>query len=222
MKRYTVINNFVNLLHDNDILIFSGEELCKEVYKNNKPNYFYIKDSIGVAVPFGLGIAMCTDKRIFVFIGEGELLRELGIISQIGASKCSNIFLVLLDNSCYQSAGGSPTVFENMLSKKGFIYNSNTKVTTFTKHFKDREFRALEERFSILIGPMVVLMDVDRGIKKGLEEVDIDLERQRNRISKLILNLTKETAMFIPPVLYMSDVATETLNIDMLKTGGTE
>jgi hypothetical protein len=222
MKRHTVVNNFVNLLHDNDILIFSGKELCKEVYKNNKPNHFYIKESIGVAIPFGLGIAMCTDKRIFVFVGEGELLRELGVIAQIGASKCNNIFLVLLDNGCYQSAGGYPTVFENMLSKKGFIYNSNTKVITFTKHFKDREFKRLKDRFPRLIGPMVVLMDVDKGIKRGLEEVDIDFGEQRDRISKFILDPTKETAMFVPPILSMPAVDTKTLNIDMLKTGGTE
>lgn len=220
MKRYTVINNFINLLHDNDVLIFSGEELCKEVYENDKRNHFYIKDSIGVAIPFGLGIAMCTDKRVFVFVGEGELLRELGIISQIGASKCSNMFLVLLDNGCYQAAGGYPTVFENMLSKKGFIYNSNTKVITFTKHFKDRQFKRLKDRFPRLVGPLVVLMDVDKGVKKGLEEIDIDFKEQRDRISKFILDPTKETAMFVPPIMPMPDIETKTLNIDILKTGG--
>ena len=218
MKRYTVVNNFVNLLHDNDVLIFSGEELCKEVYGNNKPNHFYIRDSIGVAIPFGLGIAMCTDKRVFVFVGEGELMRELGIISQIGASKCSNMFVVLLDNGGYQSAGGYPTVFENMLSKKGFIYNSNTKVITFTKHFNDKEFKKLKERFLRLVGPMVILMDVDKGIKKGLEEIDVDFEEQRDRISKFILDSTKETAMFVPPILSMSDIDIKTLNVDALKS----
>ena len=220
MKRYTVVNNFVNILHENDVLIFSGKELCKEVYGNHQPNYFYIKDSIGVAVPFGLGIAMCTDKRVFVFIGEGELIRELGIISQIGASKCNNIFLVLLDNGCYQSAGGYPTVFENMLSKKGFIYNSNTKVITFTKHFKDREFKKLKARFLRLMGPMVILMDVDRGIKKELEEINIDFKEQRDRISEFILDSTKETALFVPPILPKPDLDTKTLNIDVLQTGG--
>lgn len=220
MKRYTVIKHFIDLLHENDILIFSGSELCKEAYQYRNNNCFYIEDSIGVAAAFGLGIAMCTDKRIFVFLGEGELLRELGIIAQIGASKCSNMFLVLLDNGCYQSAGGYPTVFENMLSKKGLIFNSNTKVITFTKHFKDKEFKRLKDRFTRLMGPMAILMDVDKGIKKGLGEIDIDFEEQRDRISEFILDSTKETAMFIPPVLPMPDVDTKTLDLDMLKTGG--
>lgn len=220
MKRYTVIKHLIDLTHDNDVLIFSGKELCKEAYQYNKDNCFYIEDSVGMSAAFGLGIAMCTDKRIFVFLGEGELLRELGIIAQIGASKCSNMFLVLLDNGCYQSAGGQSTVFENMLSKKGFIYNSNTKVITFTKHFKDNQFKRLKNRFPRLMGPMVILMDVDKGVKRGLEEINIDFKEQRDRISKFILDSTKETAMFVPPIMPMSDVENKTLNIDILKTGG--
>jgi hypothetical protein len=130
------------------------------------------------------------------------------------------MFLVLLDNGCYQSAGGYPSVFENILSKKGFIFNSNTKVITFTKHFKDKEFKRLKDRFPRLMGPMVILMDVDKGIKKGLDKININFEKQRDRVSKFILDPTKETAMFVPPIMPMPDVDTKTLNIDMLKTGG--
>lgn len=222
MKRYTVIKHFIDLLHENDILIFSGPELCKEAHEYKKNNYFYMEDSIGMAASFGLGIAMCTDKRVFVFLGEGELLRELGVLAQIGASKCSNLFLVLLDNGCYQSAGGYPSVFENLLSKKGFIFNSNTKVITFTKHFKDKEFKRLRDRFPRLMGPMVVLMDVDKGIKKGLDKININFKKQRDGVSKFILDPTKETAMFVPPIMPMPDAEIKTLNVDMLKTGGIE
>jgi len=220
MKRYTVVKHFISLTHDNDVLVFSGKELCKEAYQYKKDNCFYIEDSTGVAISVGLGVAMCTDKRIFVFIGEGQLLRELGIISQIGASKCSNIFIVLLDNGCYQSAGCYPTVFENMLSKKGFIYNSNTKVITFTKHFKDNQFKRLKGRFSRLTGPLVVLMDVDRGIKRGLPEINIDFENQRDRMLEFILDSTKETALYVPIIMPVPNAVTKTLNIDKLNTGG--
>jgi len=220
MKRFIVIKHLIDLLHENDVLIFSGAELCKEAYQYKNNNCFYIEDSVGVAAAFGLGIAMCTDKRVFVFMGEGELLRELGILAQIGASKCSNMFLVLLDNGGYQSAGGYPSVFENVLSKKGLIFNSNTKVITFTKHFRDREFKRLKDRFARLMGPMVILMDVDKSIKKGLPKIKINFKEQLHNVSKFILDSTKETAMFVPPILPMPDSETNTLNIDTLKTGG--
>jgi len=210
----------MGLLDDNDVMIFSGQELCNEAYQYNSDNCFFIKDSVGMAIPFSLGMAMCTDKRVFVFVGEGELLRELGVLAQIGASKCSNLFVILLDNGCYQSSGGHPSVFDNVLSKKGLIYNSNTKVITFTKHFKDKQFKRLADRFTRLIGPIVILMTVDKGKKKGLSDVVIDMEEQRDRISKFILDHTKETAMFVPPVLAMPDINSQTLNIDVLKTGG--
>ena len=70
------------------------------------------------------------------------------------------------------------------------------------------------------MGPLVILMDVDKGIKKGLAEINIDFKEQRDKMSKFILDPNKETAMFIPPILPMPDVETKTLNIDMLKTGG--
>jgi thiamine pyrophosphate-dependent acetolactate synthase large subunit-like protein len=222
MRRYTIVKHIINFLDDNDILIFSGTELCKEAYKYHKDNIFYIDDSIGVAVPFSLGIAMCTNKRVFVFVGEGELLRDVGVLSQIGASKCRNMFLILLDNGCYQSAGGYPSVFDSLLSKKGFIYNSNTKVITFTKHFKDKDIKRLKNRFERLVGPMVVLIEVDKGIKKDLVALDVDILEQRDRILNLITDLEKETAMFVPPIALGTDTEIKTLNVDTLKTGGTD
>jgi len=221
MKRYTVVKNLIGLLDDNDVLIFSGEELCKEAYQYSSDNCFFIKDAVGMAMSFSLGMAMCTDKRVFIFLGEGELLRELGVLAQIGASKCSNLFVILLDNGCYQSSGGHPSVFDNVLSKKGLIYNSNTKVITFTKHFKDKQFKRLASRFTRLVGPIVILMSVGKGKKKGLDNITIDLEEQRDRISKFILDHTKETAMFVPPVLPTPDIDVQTLNVDLFKIGGT-
>jgi hypothetical protein len=220
MKRYTIIKNILGLLDENDVLIFSGEDLCKEAYEYHKDNHFYVKGSVGSAASFGLGIAMCTDKRVFVFLGEGELLRELGILVQIGASKCSNMFLVLLDNGCYQSSGGYPSVFDSLLSKKGFIYNANLKVTNFTKHFKDKVFKKLKDRFLRLVGPLVILMEADKGLKKNLEDIDIDFEEQRERIIKLVTDLEKETAMFVPPIATGLDSGVQTLNVDALNIGG--
>ena len=220
MKRYTVVRNLIELIHENDVLVFSGDELCKEAFMSHKDNHFYVQESIGVAIPMALGMAMCTDKRVFVFVGEGELLRDLGVLAQIGASKCRNMFIIILDNGCYQTAGGYPNIFESLLSKKGLIYNANMKVSTFTKHFKDKHFKRLKNRFERLIGPMAILMDVDKGVKKDLPHVDIDLEEQRDSISKLVMDKEKETALFYPPTLTDLESEIKTLNIDLLKIGG--
>jgi hypothetical protein len=219
MKRYTVIKNFINLLEENDILIFSGRELCREAYQANSPNCFYINESAGVAPAFGLGLAMCTDKRVFVFIGEGELLRELGIVAQIGVSRCQNFFLVVLDNKCYQTAGGHPTIFERLLSKKGLIFNSGSKVSTFTKHFQDKRFKRLKDRFTRFVGPLVILMDVDKGVNKSLEEIDINFIEQRDKLIEFAQNEDLETALFAPPLLpEVGEI--NALNLSELSSGG--
>ena len=216
MKRYITLKNFINMLNDNDVLIFSGKELCKEAFEYDKPNHFYINNTNGIAPAFGLGAAMCTDKRIFTFIGEGELLRDLGIVAQIGASRCENMFLIVLDNGCYQSAGGHPSIFESILSKKGFIYNSGSKVIDFTKHFQDKNFKRLKDRFTRLTGPLVIFIDVDKGFKKDLKEIEIDYISQRDRIKKLIENKELKSALFVPPPL--GEITT--LNVDNMSIGG--
>jgi len=220
MKRYTTIKNFINLLHENDVLIFSGSEVCKEAYLYDKSNYFYINKSFSVAASFGLGMAMCTDKRIFVFIGEGELLRELGVLAQIGISKCTNMFLVVLDNGCYQMAGGHPTIFEGVLSKRGLVYNSGCKMIALTKHFKDRRFKQLKDRFSKLTGPLVFLMDVDRGVKKDLKEIDLDFVKRCTELKEFVQNQNLESALFSPSVLFPDVGETNTLNLNQLNNGG--
>lgn len=218
MKRYIVIKNFLNLLHENDILIFSGIDICKEAYEFNKPNHFYINDTQGIAPALGLGLAMCTDKRVFTFVGEGELLRDLGIVSQIGASRCENMFLVVLDNACYQAAGGHHTIFESLISKKGLIYNAGSKVVDFTKHFNDKIFKNLKNRFDTLLGPITVLLDVDKGLKKDLPDIEIDYIEQRNRIKELVANKELKSSLFIPPELVSPDIIS--LNLDQIGIGG--
>jgi hypothetical protein len=218
MKRYTAIKNLLNLLHDNDILIFSGPDICKEAYEYDKPNHFYINDTQGVAASVGLGLAMCTDKRVFTFIGEGELLRDLGILTQLGSSRCENMFLIVLDNACYQAAGGHPSIFDNVISKKGLVYNAGSKVVDFTKHFRDRIFKNLKNRFDTLLGPITILLDVDKGLKKDLPEIEIDYLKQKDRIKELVSNTELKSALFIPPQLIDSEIVS--LNLDEISTGG--
>jgi hypothetical protein len=224
MKRYSIIKSMLKVLHENDILIFSGPELCKEANEHHADNHFYLNDFIGMAIPIGLGMAMCTDKRVFVFVGEGELLRDLNVLPQIGASKCRNMFLVVLANGGYQASGSDPNVFDGLLSKKGFIYNANIKVLEFTRHFRDRKLNILKNRFERLTGPTAILLTLDRGNKKSLEDINIDFEEQKNKISSLIADLSKETALYMAPAAVPLPANKQeeplSLDIDSLQIGG--
>lgn len=213
MKRYTVIKNFINSVKENDVVIFSGKEMCKEAYQYDRPGNFYIERSFGAAASIALGMAMCTEKRIFVFIGEGDLLRELAVTSQISASGCSNIFLVVLDNNTYQSAGKLPNIMYSMKSKRGVMYNMGLIVFDFTVYLRKKEFKKMRDFMANLRGPVVLFFDVDTGIKKDLPEIDISEEDQKKRLIKFLADKGAGTSLYkiTGPSMHVNDVKPEVL-----------
>lgn len=195
MKRYTTLKNFIGGLKEEDIAVFTGPEMCKEAYQYDRPSNFYIEDSHGFGLSTALGLAMGTNKRIFVFMGEGDLLRQMSVLVQMKASKCSNIFMVLLDNKAYQSGGGLPTIMESVRSKLSLIFNLGIAVHDFTLYFDRKEFKKMKKFMDFLRGPMVILIDVDLGIKKGLSNIDL---APKDMLSRLQKELSKEDLVAEP------------------------
>lgn len=210
MKRFIVLKNFIASLEDNDVAIFSGKEMCKEAYQYDRPGNFYIQDAHGLAPAFALGTAMCTNKRVFVFVGEGELLREFSVTSQMAASKCPNMFLVILDNKSYQSAGNFPNIMESIRSKRGVMFNMGLVVFDFTVYLRKKEFNKMRSFMKNLRGPLVLFFDIDRGIKKDLPEIDISQEDLKTRLEEFIKNEEVGTSLYEAsgPVLSANDVNT--------------
>jgi hypothetical protein len=220
MKRYSVIKNFTNLLKDNDIVIFSGKNMCKEAYQYDKPGYFYIDDTFGMSVSFALGVAMSTDKRVFVFVGEGDLLRELAVLGQVAVSKCKNMFVIVLDNGVYQSAGNHPNIFDSFMSKKGFIYNLGCLVHDFTFHFNDKYFVEVQSAVDRIRGPMIILIDVDKSVKKGTSNYKLVPIKQKNKFTKFVQNKELGTELFTPPSFVTTLKDEKIKSISIKNSGG--
>jgi len=210
MRRYTLIKNFIGSLKDNDVAIISGKEMCKEAYQYDRPGNFYIQDACGLSQSFALGMAMCSNKRIFILTGEGDLLRELAVLSQMSASKCSNIFLVIVDNGIYQTAGKLPNIMESMRSKRGVMLNIGLVVFDFTVYLRGKEFKKMELFMQNLRGPVVLFFDIDPGIKKGLSEIDIAPEDLKTRLIEFLMDEESGTSLYKSegPVLDVKDVKT--------------
>ena len=221
MKRFSAIKELTKILTTSDVAIFSGIEMCKEAYQYDKPGYFYIEDSFGVSVSFALGVALSTDKRVFVFVGEGDLIRDLAVMGQAGASRCKNLFIIVLDNGGYQQAGNFPNIFDSFLSKKGVFYNIGCLVHDFTTNLKKRylvEVRAAVERIR---GPMVILITVDRGIKKDLINVKSKPVTRAKNLIKFVRNNKLKSSLYVPPVWLAGPGATqETKSVNIGKISG--
>ena len=66
--------------------------------------------AMGQAGPFALGLAMARpEKRIVLFVGDGELLMSLGVLATIANQAPGNLAVVALDNESYVETGSQPS-----------------------------------------------------------------------------------------------------------------
>jgi len=188
MKRFVLVKKFLNCLEEDDIVIVIGSDLCKEVFPFHKDGYFYFMD-VGVLPPsFELGLSMTTSNRIFVLIGEGAFIRDLSSIAQAAVSKCSNLFYIVFNNWCYQTAGGQPNIVSSMGNFKGMLFSMGFIAHDFTFNFNNKPgIVSISKFMKNLKGPMVVQINVDVGLNKKLDKI-IYTENLRNDIRLFIDN----------------------------------
>jgi thiamine pyrophosphate-dependent acetolactate synthase large subunit-like protein len=149
-------------------VIFGSSSLSSEACDLHRPGYFYVEDSPGFTLSVALGIAMGTDKRVFVFLGEGDLLRNFGALNQMSAARKQNLFVMILNNGCYQAAGGFPNIFNSVLSITSLVFNIGCRVFDLTSDFEKKRFAAIKYFFGRGQGPMVVLVRVEKSKESTL------------------------------------------------------
>lgn len=197
MKRYTALRLFLSCLKPNDVLIFSGEDLCKEAFRYDKPSYFYVTGSYGVVLPMSIGLAMTTEKRIFVCVGEGEFIGQLSSAAQAAVSNCRNLFYVVFDNGGYQSTTGTPTIYNEVGSIKSIIHGMGFLVHDFTNGFADKQTTDSTRGFIKNIkGPMTIQIRVDKGLKKDLEDIIYSKLELKERFVKFINDKSLGTSRY--------------------------
>ncbi len=84
----------------------------RELYEvGDLKNQFYMVGSMGCALAFGFGIALCKPNlKVIVVDGDGALLMRTGSMATVGAFKPKNLVHLLIDNEAHDSTGGQGTV----------------------------------------------------------------------------------------------------------------
>ncbi len=187
MRRHRIIKEITSCVKETDILIFSNGSLGKEGYLNDREGNFYI-DSKGLVMSFGLGIAMNTNRRVFVFCNDDEFLRELGAAAQVGASKCNNFYCILFNYGVYQDAGGSPTIFRSLYSPRGFLFNLGIPTSEYTHFFKNKvSLKTFPNILNTLKGPAMIFITPDVGVKKDMEINVISEDSLKERMTNFLV-----------------------------------
>lgn len=110
MKRCMAIKIISSYVDRTSVCIYTTGMISREAYdiKDRKANLYMI-GSMGLVSSVGLGIALNTKRRVFVFDGDGSILMDMGTLATIGAQAPENFVHIVLDNESYESTGGQPT-----------------------------------------------------------------------------------------------------------------
>ena len=118
MNRFELLTLLQDTLQDNLVICNIGLP-SQELYKiNDRPNYFYMLGSMGLASSIGLGLSLSIDKNVISIDGDGSVLMNMNTLATIGNRAPSNYTLLIVDNGSYGSTGDQKTFTNEKTSLK--------------------------------------------------------------------------------------------------------
>jgi len=110
--RTPVLQTVQNIFGQEVAVIATTGKTGRELYEvGDFKNQFYMVGSMGCALSFGLGIALCRPNlKVVVLDGDGALLMRTGSMATVGAYRPQNLVHILIDNEVHDSTGGQGTV----------------------------------------------------------------------------------------------------------------
>ena len=105
MTRLEAISALADAVGEEDILVSNIGVPSKELFASlDRPLNFYMLGSYTQATPIALGMALSSDRRVFVVDGDGSLLGS-SIFPVLAAEKPVNLTILCVDNGTFGSTG---------------------------------------------------------------------------------------------------------------------
>lgn len=115
MNTRQAIEIILSRLREDDIALFTTGYISRHAFSiKDRDANFYMIGSMGLLSSVGLGIALSSDKKVFIFDGDGSALMDMGAMAMIASHKAPNVVHIVLDNRSYMSTGGQPTISKNI------------------------------------------------------------------------------------------------------------
>ncbi len=118
-----------NARRDGDLVVTNmGSSRVWPLIENHRLDFHFNPSTMGGAVPLAMGIALAQPERTVIALsGDGSLLMSLGSLVSVVSARCTNLSIILLDNSVYDVTGGQKTAasdsnvrFDEMARSIGF------------------------------------------------------------------------------------------------------
>lgn len=166
------------------LLVSCNGMIGREVFTaEDRPSTFYMIGSMGLALSIGLGVAQCKpDKPVVVLDGDGNVLMGAGVLASAGASGCTNLHHIVLDNEAHGSTGDQRTISGQVALEaiaKASGYASAERVEA-------DDLAAALPGFLAKPGPAMLLVKVERGNMKGIARVSHTPQEITARFSQSI------------------------------------
>jgi sulfopyruvate decarboxylase beta subunit len=115
MRRQEAVETVLRLLSHELVIHCNGMVSREAFHALDRPESFYMIGSMGLTASIGLGVALARpDRKVVIFDGDGNVLMNLGTLTEVGAFKPKNFFHVCFDNGVYGSTGNQPTLTQSI------------------------------------------------------------------------------------------------------------
>lgn len=171
LKKEEAIHLILNALHGKEVIVSTTGKTSRELFeireelKQGHEKDFLTVGSMGCASSIGLGLALNSKRKVFVFDGDGAVLMKMGALATIGHYKPSNFFHIIFDNKTYDSTGGQPTV-SGTVSLSEIANNCG-----YLKSISVSNMHDLTEGIKYMLsskGPVCMVVKVSPGSRKNL------------------------------------------------------
>jgi hypothetical protein len=189
-------------LMESDLAIFIGKNICKEAnpYRQHNFNLYFDEFDDGI-LSLALGVAMGTDKKVFVFCEDQYFIRNMSEFLQSSVSKCKNLFFILLINGSYTEVPNTPTIFNSVSSQHGILYSMGFLIHDYNRFFKASKnpVNAIKEYWSKATGPLVVLLKTEIG-SKAMDDIEFVNKESLLNTKEFIIDKTIKGHNYTPPL----------------------
>jgi thiamine pyrophosphate-dependent acetolactate synthase large subunit-like protein len=110
LNRLQATRYLVAQLTDEPIIASLGNPKYDLFAAQDRPQNFYMWNSMGMASSMGLGLAMArTQQKVIILDGDGALLMNLNSLTTAAARAPQNLIHIVWDNRQFELTGGQPT-----------------------------------------------------------------------------------------------------------------
>lgn len=183
MRLELMLKHTLSLFKDNDIILFAGTTIINTALPYKKDNYFYMEKAYS-PVAFATGIAMCTDKRVFVICSSEVILKDLNAAPQAAVSECKNLIFIVIDSGIYDASDKRSTIFRSMRTVKNVFFGMGFVVYDYNIYYKNvATIKRVKAALKHVLGPLVILLETNKCKFKELKEVKNDIIKFSNTIT---------------------------------------